>query len=55
MKTLATDRALVTAWLLAQAGMPFTLNGRPDAPDAVAQRPYLPHLPQLASPAPARR
>jgi hypothetical protein len=55
MKTLATDRALVTAWLLAQAGMPFTLHGRPDGLHAAAQRPHLPHLPRLPPQEPARR
>jgi hypothetical protein len=42
MKTLATDRALVTSWLLALAGMPVPLQPAAVLP-AVVPPPAKPH------------
>ncbi|MCS0608446.1 hypothetical protein NX773_09755 [Massilia solisilvae] len=39
MKTLATDRALVTAWLLAQGGLQMPTQQASPAPAAPTQAP----------------
>ena len=54
MKTLVTDPALVTAWLLAQAGLPFVLPTVAGGRVQALPVPAMPEPPRLP-PGPAWR